>query len=160
MAASIWRTPLILFLLLLSASHAFSQPAVRTAESIRLDLAVTEIISEQDRDKRTELTIALAKSITEESRETADDQSVDAIAGLLKDEYRPVRFWSTQSLASLGPKAARSLDALRQALAAARLEEVDILKKYGFLGNPLLSDQIQSALFRIGGFPATAFPAK
>jgi len=159
MAASMWRTPLLFLLLVLSPLASAQSPA-RSPESIRIESAVTEITSEQDRDKRTQLTIALAKSINLESRATVDDQSIDTIAGLLKDEYRPVRFWATQSLASLGPKAERSLAALRQALAVAQTEEVDILKKYGFLGNPLLSDTIQSALFRIGGFPATAYPAK
>jgi hypothetical protein len=145
---------------LLLSPYASAQSPDRSPESVRVERAVAEIVAEQDRDKRTELTIGLAKSINLESRATVDDQSVDAIAGLLKDEYRPVRFWATQSLASLGPKATRSLDGLRQALAVAKLEEVDILNKYGFLGNPLLSDTIQSALFRIGGFPATAYPAK
>jgi len=159
MAASMWRTPL-LFLLLMLAPFASAQSPARSPESIRIESAVSDIKAEQDRDKRTELTIGLAKSINLESRSMVDDQSVDSIAGLLTDEYRPVRFWATQSLASLGPKAERSLAALRQALAIAQTEEVDILKKYGFLGNPLLSDTIQSALFRIGGFPATAYPTK
>jgi hypothetical protein len=120
---------------------------------------VGEIISEQDRSKRTELTIGLSKSITQESRSTVDSQSVDAIAGLLTDEARPVRFWAAQALAYLGPPVAvRSLPALKQALAIAKVEEAELVNKYGFFGGPLLSDVIQSALFRIGGFPATAFP--
>ena len=159
MAASMWRTPL-LFLLLVLAPFASAQSPARSPESLRIESAVSEITLEQDRDYRTQLTIALANSINLESRATADDQSIDAIVGLLKDEYRPVRFWATQSLASLGPKAERSLTALRQALAVAQTEEVNILKKYGFLGNPLLSNTIQSALFKIGGFPATAYPTK
>jgi len=117
-------------------------------------------MSEQDRDKRTLLTIGLSKSITQESRATVDDKSVDAIAGLLTDDARPVRFWAAQALAYLGPNAVRSLAALKQALAVAKQEEAGLANTYGFLGGPLLSDAIQSALFRIGGFPATAFPAR
>src|SRR5215510_12608394 len=147
MATSVWRAPL-LFLLLLLSPCASAQSPERSPESVRIERAVTDISAEQDRDKRTQMTIGLARSITEDSRATVDDPSIDAIAGLLKDGYRPVRFWATQSLAALGPKATRSIAALRQALAVAKVEEVDILKTYGFLGNPLLSDTIQSALFR------------
>jgi len=117
-------------------------------------------MSEQDRDKRTLLTIGLSKSITQESRATVDDKSVDAIAGLLTDGARPVRFWAAQALAYLGPMAVHSLAALKQALAVAKQEEAGLANTYGFLGGPLLSDAIQSALFRIGGFPATAYPER
>jgi hypothetical protein len=159
MAGSIWRTALLLLPLLLSP-HALAQTAARSPESIRLERTVAEIVSERDPTRRTELTTKLAQSITQEGRATVDDQSVDAIAGLLTDEVRPVRFWAARTLAFLGPMAGHSLTALKQALAIAKREEVEIANKYGFLGGPLLSDTIQSALFRIGGFPTTAYPER
>jgi len=92
------------------------RPIITLAESIR----APSTLSAKEREERA---YRLADLIPRKVRKPAPEKLITALAYLMDDSDRTVRFWTAGALGQLGPQAASAIPALEKALEEARADD-------------------------------------